>query len=74
MQASSKDMIEIAKGNLLAADVAALVNTWTAPGSWAKSIALQFMQAFPENLTAYAAGCRAGQVVPGRMFVFDTGG
>src|SRR6266496_2789667 len=36
-----------------------------------KGIALQFKQAFPENFKAYEAACKAGQVVPGRMFIYD---
>jgi O-acetyl-ADP-ribose deacetylase (regulator of RNase III) len=64
-------MIEIAKGNLLEADVEALVNTVNCVGFMGKGIALQFKQAFPENFTAYQAACRGGEVVPGRMFVFD---
>jgi O-acetyl-ADP-ribose deacetylase (regulator of RNase III) len=37
-----------------------------------KGIALQFKQAFPENFTAYERACHAGEVRPGRMFVFET--
>ena len=64
-------MTEIAKGNLLEADAEALVNTVNCVGFMGKGIALQFKQAFPENFTAYQAACRAGEVVPGRMFVFN---
>ena len=67
-------MTEIAKGNLLEADVEALVNTVNCVGFMGKGIALQFKQAFPENFKAYEAACRAGQVVPGRMFIFDNRG
>jgi O-acetyl-ADP-ribose deacetylase (regulator of RNase III) len=66
-------MIEIAKGNLLGADAEALVNTVNCVGYMGKGIALQFKQAFPENFKAYEAACRAGKVVPGKMFVFDNG-
>jgi len=38
-----------------------------------KGLALQFRRAFPANFTAYAAACRAGEVLPGRMFIFDRG-
>ena len=37
-----------------------------------KGIALQFKQAFPENFRAYDRACEAGEVRPGRMFVFET--
>jgi len=66
-------MIEVAKGNVLEADVEALVNTVNCVGFMGKGIALQFKQAFPANFRAYEAACRAGEVVPGRMFTFDNG-
>ena len=66
-------MIEIGEGNLLEADVEALVNTVNCVGVMGKGIALQFKQAFPENYRAYARACRDGEVEPGRMFVFHTG-
>jgi O-acetyl-ADP-ribose deacetylase (regulator of RNase III) len=66
-------MIEVAKGNVLEADVEALVNTVNCVGFMGKGIALQFKQAFPANFRAYEAACRAGEVVPGRMFIFDNG-
>ena len=64
-------MIEVGKGNLLEAEAEALVNTVNCDGFMGKGIALQFKQAFPENFKAYQKACRAGEVVPGRMFVFD---
>lgn len=67
-------MIEIERGNLLEADVDALVNTVNCKGYMGKGIALQFKQAFPANFKAYEKACKAGEVVPGRMFIFDNGG
>jgi len=66
-------MIEITKGNLLEADVEALVNTVNCVGFMGKGIALQFKQAFPENFEAYQKDCKAKQVRPGKMFVYETG-
>jgi O-acetyl-ADP-ribose deacetylase (regulator of RNase III) len=66
-------MIEISKGNILEADAEALVNTVNCVGFMGKGIALQFKQAFPANFKVYEAACHAGQVVPGRMFIFDNG-
>ena len=66
-------MIEVGQGNLLEADVEALVNTVNCDGFMGKGIALQFKQAFPENFRAYQKACRAGEVAIGRMFVFDNG-
>jgi len=67
-------MIRNATGNLLDAPVDALVNTVNTVGVMGKGIALQFKRAFPANYKAYEKACDAGEVVPGRMFVFDLGG
>ena len=66
-------MIEITKGNLLEANAEALVNTVNCVGFMGRGIALQFKQAFPANYMAYEAACRADEVVPGRMLVYDNG-
>lgn len=65
-------MIQMTAGNLLEADVDALVNTVNCAGFMGKGIALQFKQAFPENFKAYEKACRAGEVRPGRMFIHET--
>lgn len=65
-------MIEHTRGNLLDADVEALVNTVNTVGVMGKGIALQFRQAYPVNFTAYQAACKRGEVVPGHMFVVPT--
>ena len=66
-------MIEIADGNILEADAEALVNTVNCIGFMGKGIALQFKQAFPANFKAYESACHSGEVVPGKMFIFDNG-
>ncbi len=66
-------MIQSTTGNLLHADVDALVNTVNCVGVMGKGIALQFKQAFPEMFKAYRAAAKAGEVVPGRMHVYPTG-
>ena len=58
-------MIRNATGNLLQADVEAIVNTVNCDGFMGKGIALQFKQAWPENFDAYAKACRAKEVRPG---------
>jgi O-acetyl-ADP-ribose deacetylase (regulator of RNase III) len=60
-------------GNLLEADVDALVNTVNTKGVMGKGIALQFKRAFPDNYKAYRAACEAGDVQLGRMFVTAEG-
>jgi O-acetyl-ADP-ribose deacetylase (regulator of RNase III) len=64
-------MIHFTKGNLLDADVEALVNTVNTVGVMGKGIALMFKEAFPENFRAYAAACERDEVVTGRMLVTE---
>lgn len=66
-------MIELIKGDLLAADVEALVNTVNCVGIMGRGVALQFKESFPANFKAYETACRREEVQPGRMFVFETG-
>jgi O-acetyl-ADP-ribose deacetylase (regulator of RNase III) len=65
--------LELRKGNLLEADAEALVNTVNTVGVMGKGIALQFRKAFPENYEAYRKACERDEVIPGKMFVFETG-
>ena len=68
-------MINLTQGDLLKQDdVDAIVNTVNCVGVMGKGIALQFKNKWPANFNAYAAACKAGEVRPGRMFVFDSGG
>jgi O-acetyl-ADP-ribose deacetylase (regulator of RNase III) len=64
-------MISYKQGNLLAADAEALVNTVNTVGVMGKGIALMFKEAFPSNLKAYQAACKAGEVAVGHMFVTE---
>jgi O-acetyl-ADP-ribose deacetylase (regulator of RNase III) len=66
-------MIRYATGNLLLADVEALINTVNTVGVMGKGVALQFKEAFPQNFHAYEEACKRGQVQIGRMFVTETG-
>ena len=66
-------MIEKGLGNLLTAEVDALVNTVNTVGVMGKGIALQFKRAFPANFRAYRTACARGEVRLGRVWVFDTG-
>jgi len=65
-------MIEFARGNLLEANVDALVNTVNTVGIMGKGVALMFKEAFPQNFRAYEAACRRSEVKVGRMFVTET--
>lgn len=66
-------MIHYTQGNLLEANVDALVNTVNTVGVMGKGIALMFKERFPKNMQAYAKACKAGEVVTGSMFVTQTG-
>ncbi len=64
-------MITLTQGDILKADVEALVNTVNCVGVMGRGIALQFKKTFPENFKAYEAACKAQQVHPGKMFLYD---
>jgi O-acetyl-ADP-ribose deacetylase (regulator of RNase III) len=66
-------VIVMKKGDILSTDAEALVNTVNCVGISGRGVALQFKRAFPENFKVYEAACKRGEVVPGRMFVFETG-
>lgn len=66
-------MITYTTGNLLEAEVEALVNTVNTVGVMGKGIALMFKERFPANTDAYTKACKAGEVQTGRVFVTETG-
>lgn len=66
-------MRRVVTGNLLEADVEALVNTVNTQGVMGKGIALQFKKAYPAMFKAYAAACKEGKVQVGRIDVHDLG-
>ena len=66
-------MIQYTQGNLLDADVEAVVNTVNTVGVMGKGIALMFKERFPQNMSAYAKACKAEEVTTGKMFVTQTG-
>ncbi|HEX8876701.1 MAG TPA: macro domain-containing protein [Phycisphaerales bacterium] len=65
--------MELGTGDILKADVEALVNTVNCVGVMGRGIALQFKNKFPANFKAYKAACDKGGVQPGRMLVYDLG-
>ena len=64
-------MIRYTQGNLLDAEVEAVVNTVNTVGVMGKGIALMFKEAFPENFQRYEAACKAKEVRVGHMFVTE---
>lgn len=65
--------MEFTKGNILRADTEAIVNTVNCVGVMGRGIAAQFKREYPANFKAYEAACKRKEVVPGRMFIFETG-
>lgn len=66
-------MIEFARGNLLKAEVDALVNTVNTEGVMGKGIALQFKRAYPKMYADYRSAAELGLVKLGKMHVVDLG-
>ena len=65
-------MIAFTQGNLLEANVEAVVNTVNTKGIMGKGIALMFKERFPRNFEAYARACKNGEVRIGVMFVTES--
>lgn len=64
-------MITFKQGNLLDAEVEALVNTVNTVGVMGKGIALMFKEAFPENYKSYQDACKEKAVHIGRVFATE---
>ncbi|MFZ5482987.1 MAG: type II toxin-antitoxin system antitoxin DNA ADP-ribosyl glycohydrolase DarG [Pseudomonadota bacterium] len=64
-------MIRYTQGNLLDADVEAVVNTVNTVGVMGKGIALMFKEAFPDNFKRYEAACKAEEITVGKVFVTE---
>jgi len=73
MEHKECNMITYKTGDLLTEDVEALVNTVNCVGVMGRGIALQFKKQFTDNFKQYENACKQGSVVPGKMFVFETG-
>ncbi len=65
--------IKITSGDLLKADVDALVNTVNCVGVMGKGIALQFKKKWPTAFKEYKKLCDAKKLRPGMMHVFERG-
>ncbi|HPY59334.1 MAG TPA: macro domain-containing protein [Methanospirillum sp.] len=62
------------EGNLLKADVDALVNTVNTVGVMGKGVALEFKLAFPDMYRQYKKACKNGEVNPGKMYLYHVNG
>ena len=66
-------MIKFAKGDILKANVEALVNTVNTVGIMGKGLALLIKKAFPEVFEKYRAAALNGDIQIGKMHVVPTG-
>jgi O-acetyl-ADP-ribose deacetylase (regulator of RNase III) len=66
-------MITYKTGDIFKEDADAIVNSVNCVGVMGRGIALQFKKRFPENFKVYEAACKHKEVVPGKMFVYETG-
>jgi O-acetyl-ADP-ribose deacetylase (regulator of RNase III) len=64
-------MITYKKGNLLADEASALVNTVNMMGVMGKGIALAFKKEFPWNYRVYVDACHGGLVGIGKLLLMD---
>lgn len=62
-------MIQLTKGNLLQANVEALVNTVNTVGVMGKGIALQFKEKFEENYKLYKKAAEGEKIHTGEVFI-----
>jgi O-acetyl-ADP-ribose deacetylase (regulator of RNase III) len=62
-------MLQIITGNMLDANVEALVNTVNTIGVMGKGIALQFKNAFRKNYSDYLAACKSGTFDIGELLI-----
>ncbi len=65
-------MYAYAKGDLFKSGAQALVNPVNTVGVMGKGLALQFRKRFPDMFRAYVRACKAGEVQPGRMWIYRT--
>ena len=65
-------MIKYKQGDLFSVDAEAVVNTVNCVGVMGRGIALQFKKQYPENFKYYETACKRNEVIPGKMFVYET--
>ncbi|BCU83139.1 hypothetical protein JIR001_29220 [Polycladomyces abyssicola] len=67
-------MIRYVRGNILEADVEALVNPVNCVGTMGKGLAFAFKESYPANFAVYVLACQAGKIKPGSVYpVFERG-
>lgn len=66
-------MINYRAGDIIGEQADVLVNTVNCVGVMGKGVALQFKKTFPDNYKAYKIACDRKDVIPGQIFVYETG-
>jgi len=66
-------MITYKTGDIFKEEAEAIVNTVNCVGVMGRGIALQFKKRFPKNFKDYSLACKKEEVIPGKMFVHETG-
>jgi O-acetyl-ADP-ribose deacetylase (regulator of RNase III) len=64
-------MIEFTSGNMFDGKYDVMVNTVNCVGVMGKGVALEFKGRFPDMFLAYKTACAKGEVVPGKLHVWD---
>ena len=65
-------MIRFTTGDIFAQPVDAIVNPVNCVGVMGRGLARQFKHRYPDAFVAYREACARGQLLPGRVFVYDT--
>ncbi len=71
VEAPPRNIVYRNKGDLLAEEAEALVNTVNCVGVMGKGVALAFRKAFPDNYRTYARACARREIQPGKMLVWE---
>lgn len=58
-------------GDMFEQPAEAIVNTVNCVGVMGKGVALEFKRRWPENFRAYKRLCDAGELAPGKLFIFE---
>lgn len=64
-------MIEFTFGNMFDGKYDVMVNTVNCVGVMGKGVALEFKGRFPDMFLAYKEACAKGEVVPGKLHVWE---
>jgi O-acetyl-ADP-ribose deacetylase (regulator of RNase III) len=64
-------VIEYKTADMFAERTEAIVNTVNSVGVMGKGVALEFKRRWPKNFKAYKRLCDAGEISPGKMFIFE---